>query len=312
MSGVLAVGLLAVYSAAGILVWFVVAPATGRVPASRRTLPGQITESTLTGATARVSTALEGVVRRRGRARQMSEALGAAGLTVGPGQYLVLVLGGTLGAAAAGVVLGGLPIALLLAVVALVLGWRALPFLAGRRHAKFADQLDGALQLIASSLRAGHSLMRALDAVAREAESPMAEEFSRVVNETKVGRDVGRTIDEAASRNASVDLHWVAQAITIHREVGGNLADVLDGVSATIRERTQIRRQVKALAAEGKLSAYVLMALPIGIFGFLLVTNPSYMGQLLQSGLGIAMLAVAVLLLCVGGFWLSRVVKIKF
>ena len=108
---------------------------------------------------------------------------------------------------------------------------------------------------MAGSLRAGHSLLRAVDSVASEADAPTSEEFARIVNETRVGRDLNDALDEVAERMGSDDFTWVAQAIAIHREVGGNLAEVLDAVGHTIRERNAIRRQVKALAAEGKLSA---------------------------------------------------------
>ena len=102
---------------------------------------------------------------------------------------------------------------------------------AGRRKAAFADQLDGSLQLMASSLRAGHSLLRAMDSVAQDAPPPTSEEFARIVNETRVGRDLGEALDEVAARMGSDDFRWVAQAIAIHREVGGNLAEVLDVVA---------------------------------------------------------------------------------
>ena len=90
---------------------------------------------------------------------------------------------------------------------------------------------------MAGSLRAGHSLLRAVDSVASEADAPTSEEFSRIVNETRVGRDLSDALDEVAERMGSDDFTWVAQAIAIHREVGGNLAEVLDAVGHTIRER---------------------------------------------------------------------------
>jgi tight adherence protein B len=308
----LVLGLVAMYAALGVVVWLVGAPLVPRVPEERRAASGSAPPSALSGMTESVARSFERALSRRGLTERFTESIAAAGLKTRPGQYAVLVSGGTLGAAALGLLVSGALLALLLAAVVLAVGWKALGVLAGRRRAAFADQLDASLQLIASSLRAGHSLMRSLDAVATEAESPSCEEFSRVVNETKVGRDVGRTLEEAATRNQSVDFHWVAQAIAIHRDVGGNLADVLDGISLTIRERNQIRRQVKALSAEGKLSAYVLMALPVGILSFLSFSNPTYVAKFFSSFVGIAMLVVAVLLMAVGGFWLSRVVKIKF
>ena len=110
----------------------------------------------------------------------------------------------------------------------------------------------------------------------------------------------------------SQDFVWVTQAVAINREVGGNLAEVLDGVSGTIRERNQIRRQVKALAAEGKLSAFVLMVLPFGVGGFLMMSNPEYLAPLTQSLLGYGLLTIAGVLLVVGGLWLRKTVQVKF
>jgi tight adherence protein B len=127
-----------------------------------------------------------------------------------------------------------------------------------------------------------------------------------------VGRDLGDALDEVAERMASDDFRWVAQAIGIHREVGGNLAEVLDTVGHTIRERNAIRRQVKALSAEGKLSAVVLMSLPFGIVGFLSVTNPAYLAAFTESLIGWCMTAAVVVLLVIGGLWLKKTVAIRF
>jgi tight adherence protein B len=110
----------------------------------------------------------------------------------------------------------------------------------------------------------------------------------------------------------SDDFTWVAQAIAIHREVGGNLAEVLDAVGHTIRERNQIRRQVKALSAEGKLSAIVLGALPFVIVGFISLTNPDYLAKFTESVVGYGMLAAVVVLMLMGGFWLKKTVAITF
>jgi tight adherence protein B len=215
-------------------------------------------------------------------------------------------------AVAAGFLLAGAWLGLLMVVV-VPFGARLLvKFKAGRRQAAFADQLDDSLQLMAGSLRAGHSLLRAVDAVSQDAPSPTAEEFARIVNETRVGRDLGDSLDEVAARMGSDDFTWIAQAIAIHREVGGNLAEVLDAVGQTIRERNAIRRQVKALSAEGKLSAIVLMSLPFGIIGFISMTNPGYLEGFTESAMGFGMLGVAAVMMTLGGFWLKNTVKIRF
>jgi tight adherence protein B len=247
-----------------------------------------------------------------GRTGQLATALERAGMAMRAGDFLLLVLSGTLAAAAAGLALSGWTMAALLTAVTPVLAILYLKFRAGRRRAAFADQLDDSLQLLAGSLRAGHSLLRALDAVSREAEEPTSTEFSRVINETRVGRPLGDSLDDTAQRMSSDDFTWVSQAIAIHREVGGDLAEVLDTVSHTIRERNGIRRQVKALSAEGRMSGLVLMVLPIGITGFLMLTNPSYLSKLTTNIVGWAMITAAVVFMTVGGLWLRKVVSFKF
>ena len=181
-----------------------------------------------------------------------------------------------------------------------------------RRQRAFADQLEDSLQLTSSGLRAGHSLLQALHGVSQDMPQPTSGEFARIINETRVGRDIGQALEETAVRMGSEDLGWVAQAIAINRQVGGNLAEVLDTVGGTIRERGQIRRQVKALSAEGKLSAIVLMLLPFGVIGFLLVANPGYVAKFTQNPAGYGLIAVALVLLTVGGLWLRKVTTLKF
>lgn len=201
----------------------------------------------------------------------------------------------------------------LLLAVFVVLGARAL---LGRRVARrrtaFAGQLDDSLGLVASALRAGHSLPRALDAVAQEAESPTAEEFARVLNQHRLGRDLGDALALSAERMRSDDLAWVAQAVAIHREVGGNLAEVLDHVGDTIRDRAQVRRQVATLSAEGRISANVLIALPIVIGLALAVVSPGYLTVFLTTPLGWGLIAIGLLLFAVGVVWLRSVVRVEF
>ena len=140
-----------------------------------------------------------------------------------------------------------------------------------------------------------------------------SEEFARIVNETRVGRDLNDSLDEVAERMGSDDFTWVAQAIAIHREVGGNLAEVLDAVGHTIRERNAIRRQVKALSAEGKLSAIVLMALPFGIAGFISMTNPGYLATFTAERDRLRRCSASPRSCCwSAALWLKKTVAIKF
>ncbi|UXM90540.1 type II secretion system F family protein [Paenarthrobacter sp. JL.01a] len=235
-----------------------------------------------------------------------------AGLRMRPADYVLLVICGTFTGALIGFVLGGL-IGIVLFAVGVPLGARLfLKVRTSRRRAQFEAQLGDTLQMLSGSMRAGHSLLRAVDAVAQEAQSPTRDEFARIVGETRLGRDLRDALMDAAARLHSEDFLWAAQAIEIHREVGGDLAEVLDHVGETIRERSQIKGQVRALSAEGRLSAYILIALPTGMFFYLCLFNGTYIRPLFTNPIGWVMLVVAVILLGVGTFWLSRVVKIKF
>jgi tight adherence protein B len=309
---VLLAGLLAVTGALLLLALAVLPAGPRQVPLSRLDPTVAPPSSALAGASAAAGAAVERALARRGRVASGAAALERAGVAIALPDLVLLVGLGTVVLGALGFLVGGLPLAAVLAVLVplgakVVLGWKR-----RRRQAAFADQLDDSLQLMASSLRAGHSLLRAVDAVSTEAAAPTSEEFARVVNETRVGRDLGDALDEVAERTASDDFRWVAQAIAIHREVGGNLAEVLDTVGHTIRERNAIRRQVTALAAEGKLSAVVLMALPFGIVAFLAVSNPAYLSGFTEGLAGYAMIAVAAVLLVVGALWLKKTVAIRF
>jgi tight adherence protein B len=240
------------------------------------------------------------------------ESLEQAGLKLRQADFILLVCCIGVTASLVGFVLGGVLMGLLFLVVTPLIAMLFLKVLAGRRRAKFEDQLGDTLQMLAGGLRAGHSLLRSVDAVAQEAESPTSEEFARLVNETRLGRDLKDSMLDAARRLKSDDFDWTGQAIEIHREVGGDLAEVLDHVGETIRERSEIKGQVKALSAEGKLSAYILIALPVGMFLYLSAASPNYVGVLYSSFIGWVMVGMSVVLLALGSFWLSRVVKIKF
>ena len=312
MTGLLIGGLVVLAGAAVLAVVAVVPAGAPRVPRSRLDPSVPVPGSPLAGAGAVLGSAVEKALVRRGVLVSGAVALERAGVSLRLPDVVLLVGGATLAAGVLGVLLGGVVLALVGAVLVPLAAKLVLSVRTTRRQSAFADQLDDSLQLMASSMRAGHSLLRALDAVAQDAEAPTAEEFARIVNETRVGRDLSASLEELADRMGSDDFTWVAQAIAIHREVGGNLAEVLDAVGSTIRERNAIRRQVKALAAEGKLSALVLLVLPFGISGFLYMTNPSYLARFTQSGLGWSMLVAAAALLSIGGWWLKKTVSIRF
>lgn len=281
------------------------------IPLSRRRPEAVDKKPLLTQVT---STAVSFIDRRVGKNAKFGtpESLEQAGLRIKQGDFILAVTCAAVTVGIVGFILGGIFLGLLLLVLTPFAASLCLAFLTARRRAKFAAQLGETLQMLAGGLRAGHSLLRSVDAVAQEAEAPTSEEFARIVTETRLGRDLRDSMADAALRLKSEDFDWTSQAIEIHREVGGDLADVLDHVGETIRERAEIKGQVQALSAEGKLSAYILIALPLGMFAYLSFANPSYIGTLYGSLLGWGMIASAVIELAVGAFWLSRVVKIKF
>lgn len=300
------------------IVFFVVAPAQPLVPLERRRAPGAIPDvSPLTVMTDRTLGVIDRALRHSRRPAFSTHELELAGIRMQPSGFIIMVISASAVLALVGMLLGRETIwSLLLMVAFAALGPVGAKVVVGvrtsGRRAKFAEQLDESLALLSGGLRAGHSLLRAVDAASHEAESPTAEEFARVVNETRLGRDLGDSLDNTAQRMRSDDFKWAAQAIAINREVGGNLSEVLDQVGHTIRERNEIRRQVKALAAEGKLSAWILVLLPIAVCGFLLLTNPGYFAAFLENIIGLAALVVGAILLIVGSVWMAAVIKVKF
>jgi tight adherence protein B len=256
----------------------------------------------------RASSAADGALERRGRRASLNTALERAGIDLRPGEFLVL--SGTAVAVSflVGAVLGGPVAGLLLGVLAGVGAKVLVSVLTAKRCRAFSEQLPDTLQIMAGSLRAGYGLVQAVDAVAREAPSPTLEEFRRVVLEHRLGRDLTEALQALADRLGTEDLEWFVQAVDIHREVGGDLAAIFDTVAATIRERAQLQRQVSALTAEGRLSAYVLTALPIVLAIALHVINPEY-AEALTHGVGVLLAGGGVLLLVVGGLWFRKLCK---
>lgn len=197
------------------------------------------------------------------------------------------------------------------AALGYVLPALVLRFLARRRCKKFEAQLPDVLTLVASSLSTGFSLLQALDAVSKDAAEPAAKEFSRALAETRIGADISEALEHIAQRMDSVNMKWAAMAIQIQRTVGGNLAETLRTTAKTLRERESLQRHVKALSAEGKLSSYILIALPIGIFLYTMQTNREYIELLWTRPLGLIMLGGGVVSLVIGIFWMRKVVEVE-
>ncbi|MHB1593088.1 MAG: type II secretion system F family protein [Streptosporangiaceae bacterium] len=239
--------------------------------------------------------------------------LDRAGLVRKPAEWALL--GVSVSAALAAVftvVLGNVIIGLVLGIAAGWAGMRlALSIKISRRRAAFDDQLPNVLQLVAGSLQTGFSLAQALDAVVREDSQPASGEFARALAEARLGVDLDTALDSVATRLQSSDLSWVVMAIRIQRETGGNLAEILRTTVATMRERAYLRRQVRTLSAEGRLSAYVLLALPLVVGGWLFYSDPGYMRPLYTTFFGVAMLIVAAVLIVVGALFMRKIIHIE-
>ena len=225
-----------------------------------------------------------------------------------------MVLGGAIagGTAFLFLLLGGLALSIFGATLALLGLYLWVSMKASRRSRAFGEQLGDALMIMTGSLRSGHGILQALDAVAQESEAPMSEEMSRVVIETRIGRDVSESLGATAERMENEDFEWVARAIAIHRELGGDLAEILDNVAKTIRERARLRAQVKALTAEGRLSGVILFLLPFVVVLATRIINPGYIGELTGTSLGRTMGFIAIVLMAAGGFWIRKLVQLKY
>jgi tight adherence protein B len=243
---------------------------------------------------------------------KLGDKLEGADVSMKPAEWILAHAGITVGAGLVGLLLssGNTLLTLLMALVGAVVPWLYLGIRKSRRLKAFNAQLADTLQLIAGSLSAGLSLAQSLDTVVREGNEPVAGEFRRALVESRLGVQIEDSLEAIADRMDSEDFRWIVMAIRIQREIGGNLSELLLKVAETMRERDYLRRQVKTLSAEGKMSAWILGGMPPAIFVYMLMVNPTYVQPMLTTGLGWAMLAGGVVLMVVGAFWMSRVVKV--
>ncbi len=254
----------------------------------------------------------EQTLNRGDRFKTLNAALERAGVALRPGEFIVLVVSGSLAGAAIGVLFLNPAFALLLAGVVVLPVPLWLSSKSDKRSALFNEQLSDTLQLMASSMRAGYGLLQAIDAVAEEALSPTAEEFQRIKIETHLGRDLDESLKAAAGRVNSEDFRWVAEAIEIHRQIGGDLAEILDAVNETIRDRNRIRRRIKSLSAEGRISAVILSLIPLVLVVVISIINPSYIGELPSTGVGQGLIVGGILVWLIAVFWMRRIVRLLF
>jgi tight adherence protein B len=179
------------------------------------------------------------------------------------------------------------------------------------RLKKFATQLPDALELVARALRAGHSLAAGMHVVAEEMPSPICDEFGRVYEEQNLGIPIEDAMRSMCKRVPNLDLNFFVTSVAIQRQTGGDLAEILDKIGYVVRERYRILGQVQALTGEGRLSGVVLIALPFGLFGFMLHIKPDYVESLWTHPLGIKMSVFAIIAQILGAIVIKKIVDIK-
>ena len=200
--------------------------------------------------------------------------------------------------------------AILLGIVFLVLPFLLLKIGEQHYYDKFNLQLPEAMDLLARAMRSGHALTSGLEMISDEMDAPLSEEFGASVDEIKLGLTVKEAMDNLCIRVPLSDLRFFAVAVLIQRETGGNLAEILDNISRLIRERIQFKQLVKTLTAEGRISAVILIFLPILLFVYLYTTNYDYVSLLWTDETGRYMLFGAAILQIVGAYVIKRIVDI--
>ena len=251
---------------------------------------------------------LNRVVEQRDFGANLAREIARADLKLKVSEYLAIWLGTTVGLPAvmllASVAVKGLGNPLVLLVGGLI-GFLLPRFWLGRRRsgrlAAFDKQLPDTITLIANALRAGSSFLQAIELVVRESRPPISTEFGRVIREVNLGLSFDAALENMVRRVRSDDLELMATAISIQHTVGGNLAEILDSIAFTIRERVRIKGEIRTLTAQQRLSGYVVGFLPIGLAGFLFIAAPGFMQPMFDSRVGVAGLPAGVVILMFGG-----------
>ncbi len=245
--------------------------------------------------------------------------LAGAGLAWRPSEFAVLIAVSMLVFFFIGVSTRGLagitPATSILIAGALAIFGFALPqmvvlLMQTRRRVKFESQLADALSLAAASVRAGFTFLRALQVIVEESDKPIATEFATVLREVKLGASVGDSLQRLAERMHSDDFEVVVTAVLVHLEVGGNLTEILEIVSRTIRERRRIRGEIKTLTAQGRLSGWIVGALPFVIFGLITAINPTYIKPLFTERVGLFMIFAGLGMQVAGILAIRRIVSL--
>ena len=182
----------------------------------------------------------------------------------------------------------------------------------GKRLIAFEEQLPDTLGLWVNALRSGYSVLQAMEAIAKDAPEPTITEFQRVVQEVQIGIDLPDALDHLLERVESDDLDLVVTAVNIQREVGGNLAEILEVISHTIRERIKLKGEIRVLTSQGRITGYLISFLPIALALFLNASNPGYMGQMFEDrACGWPMIGAGLALIGIGSAIIQKIIDIE-
>ena len=242
----------------------------------------------------------------------LTEDLARAGLNVTPAEYLLM----RIGAVALGVLIGlfrfGISIGpIVMGALGFVIPPLVVGYLQRRRQNMFNEQLTGMLQLLSNSLKTGYAIDRALETVASKSQPPVSTEFERVATEITLGTSVEDALSALLLRINSPDLEFIVTAILLHTRVGGNLAEVLDNISDTLRDRLQTKRDMSVLTAQSRASASIITGLPILLALGLYVFVPGYFAPMTSTFVGYVLLGIAGLLIVVGNILIRRMTALQ-
>lgn len=258
-----------------------------------------------------IGAAVDKVVAGRGFAQNLATQLAQADLKLTVGEFLVMSFTIAVGLGLVMYILDRL----ILIPVGLILGFFAprwyMSFRKGGRRKAFDSQLGDAINLMVNSLRAGYSSLQAMEVISHEMPEPIAAEFGRVVLEMQLGIPFDTAMNNLLRRMPSPDLDLMITAMSVQREVGGNLAEVLDAISFTIRERVRIKGEIRALTAQGRVSGYIVTFLPFGITAFLYLYNPDFIGPMFEDACGWIMIGTSLVLIVLGYVVINKIVSIE-
>jgi tight adherence protein B len=270
-----------------------------------------VSESPERGELSALTVRIAGIFGRIDTSGALEQRLDRASIPLRSGEYLVISAGAAcLLAVVAGILMGNIIGSLIAIAVVVMVAWYIPTYRSNKRIKKLQEQLPDALSLLAASVEGGQTFQRSIDMYRRDARPPLATELDRVMAEVAVGSDLVVALENMAERSGVEDLKWAVEAVRIQQSTGGRLAPILHTLAAFMRTRQEVRREVQTLSAEGRMSGYVLFAIPLFLVVALEMKDPSYLDPMLHGAGLIVLIGTAGLMAL--GFWIvRRMVNIK-